>query len=187
MTDPLLVTPVRERWFADMPSLGAVQANNNNNEVGERFFTPISHVSNDLENESVNLDAIATPAVDVQPVQQGFVEQIISSREFDEKKWHNVNGKNVRRKIKLRGYLRCHRGEPKFMRKEARNRRSAASKKNIRCKYRAYVVVYEDEPNVCYRKMNQDHTGHILGSAEDMRYTEPDTEALSFIKEVRLG
>ena len=29
MTDPLLVTPVRERWFADMPSLGAVQANNN--------------------------------------------------------------------------------------------------------------------------------------------------------------
>jgi len=31
-----------------------------NNEVGDRFYTPISHVSSDFENESINVNAIAS-------------------------------------------------------------------------------------------------------------------------------
>ena len=183
MTDPLLVTPARGRWFADMPTLDGVQANN---EVGDRFYTPISHVLSDLEGESINVNAIA-PEVAAQSVEQGPVERIISCREFDEKKWHIVNGKKMRRKKDLQAYLVCHRGEPKFKRKHARSRRSAGSKKNVACKYRAYVAVYQDEPNVYYLKILHDHTGHVPGSAEDLRYTQPDAEAMTFIKEVRPG
>lgn len=154
------------------------------NDIGEIFFTPISHVSGDLENESINIGVNAP--TEVQTVLQG-VEETITCGDFEEKKWHIVDGKKVRRKKKLEGYLGCFRGEPKFKRKNARNRRSAVSKKSVCCKYRAYVVVYQDDPKVCYRKMFHDHTGHVLGSAEDMRYMKPDVEAMTFIKEVSLG
>jgi hypothetical protein len=51
--------------FEDMPTLDGVQANI---EVGDKFYTPISHVWSDPEGESINvssLNAIA-PAVAVQ-------------------------------------------------------------------------------------------------------------------------
>ena len=150
--------------------------------------TPISYTSSrELENESINIDA-TVPAVGVfRSRQQGNVEERISCGEFEEKKWHIINGKKVKREIKMQGYLICYRGQPKFTRKEPLSRRSAVSKKSIGCKYRAYAVVYKDEPNVFYRKILHTHTGHVVGSAEDNKYMKPDEEAIAFVKEVRLG